>query len=180
MKAWLNVYKSERSPCKCLSWQSFCAVGCKPVMLSCLDKANILVANCFNLPQQDSSVTVIYFNLDSCSEYFSRSVPNRPLEFSHIAVVLQHLHPSSVFVIFSPLSANLSLALGRKWHMGHMIPLRIMPFLNNSFWSLTACQRTKAGISRRLSHSAIYGKHKNFFLSDLFLMFLCSRSINYF
>lgn len=55
--------------------------------------------------------------------------------------------------------------------MGHMIPLRIMPFLNNSFWSLSACQRTKAGISRRLSHSAIYGKHKNFFY---LICFSCS------
>lgn len=143
LKVWLNVCKTERSPCQCLSWQSFCAVGCKPVVLSCLDKANILVANCFKLPQQDSSVTVIYFNLGLCSMYFSRSVPNRPLEFSQIAVVLQHLHPSNVFLIFSLLSANLSLALGDTWHMGHMIPLRIMPFLNNRFWSVTAKQENQ-------------------------------------
>lgn len=75
--------------------------------------------------------------------YFSRSVPNRPLEFSQIAVVLQHLHPSNVFLIFSLLSANLSLALGDTWHMGHMIPLRIMPFLNNRFWSVTAKQENQ-------------------------------------
>lgn len=84
------------------------------MMLSCLDKANILLANCFKLLQQDRSITVIYFNLDLCSKYFSRSVPNRPLEFSQIAVVLQHLHLSNVLVILSLLSANLSLALGGK------------------------------------------------------------------
>lgn len=64
--------------------------------------------------------------------------------------------------------------------MGHIIPLRIMPFLNNSFWSLTAMPENQGRYQQEVVTYCNIWNTKKKSLSNLFPMFLCSGSINYF